>query len=356
MIAISRNDQDERQNLAGMSSSDISDHNIRTIIAALRESRSMSRRGLAAKLGLTETAISAIVRRMESMGYIRRNTATKGVRGATYSIAGNAAAGIGIRITDQALIAALVNLDGTIVEERVFKAYDALTDWIAALGVTSQFATFSGIAFSCANGLVEEAVSKLKVSGSVYPLYWLRDTEAALWHQRLLADVKTDNGIGVILVDDTVRAGTMFSDRFFRGAHGRAGALGAMRSSPSAPILNDVAGTASYYEHVASGRPEEEWIKRAASRLLDAIIAIAGFLSPASIAIGGTLPDAVMQRIVDRIVSDKALQESYFIATKWTPEIDILPNLDEVVARGAGMFVLKEALLPLTEAGRSPMM
>ncbi|WP_176084690.1 winged helix-turn-helix transcriptional regulator [Martelella sp. HB161492] len=351
MSPLPHNVSEDRLERPGMSSTDISDHNVRTVIAALRQTNAMSRRSLASGLGLTETAISAIVRRMEGAGYIRQNAAVKGVRGATYSIADTAAAGIGIWLSPDGGTASLVSLTGRIVREERFASPDRLGQWLDETVRSHGFGTLCGIALACEEPLEDKAGALLASHGGGLATRLLRSTEAVLWHQRLIADQRTERGLGVIIIGDTVRAGTMFSDRFFHGAHGRAGALGGMRPALDAPTLNDVAGRKSYLQHMKNNGSEDEWINRAASRLLDAIIAMAGFVSPAVIAVGGFLPEMVTQRIVERVVADKALQASYFIATKWTPEIQHLCDTDARIARGAAMVPLRDALLPLPEPG-----
>ena len=341
------------EKLPGMSSADISDHNTRAVIAALRENSALTRRALAGALGLTETAIASIVRRMVDSHFLEQHSPAGGGQGATFSITADAGAGIGIFLHKKKVRIAVVSLAGAMVDEQEFSNCDKALEWIDHIVDAPSPRRIPDIAVASdpASATLLEALLRQR-DGQKCEMFQVRDTEAALSSLRLTTGVDTDIGTGVILIDETVRAGTMFSDRFFCGAHGRAGEIGAMRPAPDAPTLNETAGLLSFSAHIATGRPEEEWVEHAASRLLDAIVVISAFVSPGAFWIGGSLPEPVLDKIVDRIVAGKALKEGHFIATRWIPAVRRLEDTGTAIARGAAMVTLKQAFLPLPASDR----
>ncbi|WP_319518208.1 winged helix-turn-helix domain-containing protein [uncultured Martelella sp.] len=331
-----------------MSSADISDHNTRAVLAALRENGALTRRALAGALGLTETAIASIVRRMVESHFLKQHSPAGGGQGATFSIIEDAGIGIGVYLYKKKARIAVVSLAGAVVDEREFGSCGDVLEWIDDIVEAPSPRRIPDIAVASDPASADLLVALLQQrDGQKCKMFQVRDTEAALSSLRLTPGVNTDIGMGVILIDETVRAGTMFSDRFFYGARGCAGQIGAMRPAPDAPTLNETAGLLSFNAHIAAGRPEDEWVEHAASRLLDAIVAISAFVSPGEFWIGGSLPEPVLDTIVERVVAGKALKAGHFIATRWIPAVNRLEDTGTAIARGAAMVTLKQAFLPL---------
>ncbi|AJY47647.1 winged helix-turn-helix transcriptional regulator [Martelella endophytica] len=336
-----------RQGLSGISTADIADHNSRVLIATLRENGAMSRRALAAALGLSETAIAGIVRRLMGAGYLEQRKRSDGGRGTVFFVVEGAATGIGIHLTSTGAGLAHTDIGGHLLAEGTAATASDAEAWVtAARGGGGKLA---GLAIACDEAMLDEARALARRFVDIR-VDWVRDTEAALRCEQLCYHTRTERGLAVILLDETVRAGTMFSGRFFQGAHGRAGAIGAMRPASHVSTLSEVASATSYALHMKDGKDEAAWIAHAASRLLDAIMAISGFVSPDAVRIGGRLPDTVLDRLIAEIVADKALKAGHFIAADWIPDVTRLEGGMRAIARGAAMVPLRYALLPLETA------
>ncbi|THF47738.1 ROK family transcriptional regulator [Allorhizobium terrae] len=328
----------------GLSPEDIADHNGRTISALLLREGPMTRQELAARLKLTEPAITGIVQRLLGAGLVsqgKRQTKTR-YQAAEFSLVPSGAYGLGIERRPQGGAVALCDLAGTMVLSEEFESDEAFFAAIARIRQAK-----AGFPAPLGVGVISSGADpQFTVLFDDLPCFSLSKPEAVLAGEKLFGVGEPEGGLVVVLIGDQVQAGFMINGRFYRGSHGRAGAIGAMRPGLGEGTLDMAASAASFRAFMAKEGDVEGWIKQAARRLLDGVVTIAGFLSPGSVLLGGDLPEDVIKRLIDEIAKARLEKERYFVPTGWIPSVGPLsfPGRDPVYGAAVAPFI--ELLLP----------
>ncbi|WP_176218651.1 winged helix-turn-helix transcriptional regulator [Rhizobium rhizosphaerae] len=336
----------------GISPGDIADHNGRTALALLRAHGAMTRQELSAHLGLTEPAVTGIMKRLLADGLVleRKRIDAGRYTPAEFALRPDGAHALGLSLRPDGAELMLLGLGGQIVAARSLPtppSQDALAEALEALTTESPTPPL-GLGVALAPGC---AVDLPVIAGMIgdMPLFSMPDTEAVVNAERLFGLGEPEGGLVVVLIDETVRAGLFIGGKVFRGMHGRAGQIGAMRPGRNHASLNEVAGLAAYRQAEAEGEAAlEAWIGRAAGRLLDAVVAISGFVSPGAVLVGGALPDYLIDRLIDQAARDREKQEAYFVAASWIPPIRRTTRDGGGVTLGAAGAPFIERLLPKT--------
>nr|WP_156533031.1 ROK family transcriptional regulator [Agrobacterium vitis] len=337
----------EDRDAQGLSPEDIADHNGRTVSALLLREGPMTRQELAARLKLTEPAITGILQRLVSAGLVcksNRQTTTR-YKAAEFSLVSSGAYGLGLERCQNGGSLALCNLAG----DRVFyERFDQDEAFFAAIRRIVQ----AEVGFPAPIGVgVVMNVDKDDAFTTAFgelPSFTLSKPEAVLAGERLFGIGEPEGGLVVVLIDDQVQAGLVINGRFYRGTHGRAGAIGAMRPGLAEGTLDMMASAASYRDFIAAQgeREVDRWIEQAASRLLDGVVTIAGFISPGAILLGGQLPADVVDRLIEKIAEARLGKERYFVPAAWIPPVRPLSFPDRDAAYGAAIAPFIELLLP----------
>lgn len=329
----------------GISPEDIADHNSRATLALLLRHGPLTRQELSGQLGLTEPAVTGILKRLAGAGLVQQGRRESGDKAARFSPLVDGAYGLGLWLSPDGGRAAVVDLSGRAIHTQAFAA-DGLEAAIEdCLAVAPDRLMGVGIAQHPDCRLDEDRFAKLLAG---MPVFFVRDVEAAVAGERMLGIGEPEGGFAVLLIDEKIRAGLLAGGRFFRGTHGRAGDIGQMRPARGEPSLEDVASVRAYETCLAEHGESaiDAWMQQAASRLLDAVLAIAGFVSPGAILIGGNLPRAVLEGLVEHMLADRDKKGSYFVAAPWIPPIRPLSLGYDDLALGAGLLPLMERLLP----------
>lgn len=307
----------------------------------------MTRQELAAWLKLTEPAISGILQRLLSVGLVSKGNrqTTARYKSAEFSLVSSGAYGLGVERCQHGGVLSLSNLAGDMVFHQHFDrddAFFAALDKIVQAGVG--FPAPIGVGLVMGSGKNDEFDARL---GGL-PCFILSKPEAVLAGERLFGIGEPEGGLVVVLIDDQVQAGLIINGRFYHGTHGRAGAIGAMRPGLAAGTLDMMASAASYRAFIAAqGESQvDRWIEQAASRLLDGVVTIAGFISPGAVLLGGTLPTDVIGRLIDKIDEARLGKERYFVPAAWIPPVRPLSFTDRDTAYGASVAPFIELLLP----------
>lgn len=331
----------------GLSPEDIADHNGRTISALLLREGPMTRQELAARLKLTEPAITGILQRLLGAGLVcqgKRQTKTR-YQAAEFSLVPSGAYGLGIERRPHGGALALCDLAGKMVLCEAFERDEAFFDAILRIRqAKAGFPAPLGVGVIMSPGTDTQFTALF----DDLPCFSLSKPEAVLAGEKLFGVGEPEGGLVVVLIEDQVQAGFMINGRFYRGSHGRAGAIGAMRPGLGEGTLDMAASAASFRAFLAGGEAGdvEGWIKQAARRLLDGVVTIAGFLSPGAVLLGGDLPDEVISRLIDEIAKARLEKERYFVPTGWIPTVGALsfPSRDPVYGAAVAPFI--ELLLP----------
>lgn len=337
----------EEHDAQGLSPEDIADHNGRTISALLLREGPMTRQELAARLSLTEPAITGILQRLEAAGLVckgNRQTSTR-YKAAEFALVSSGAYGLGVERCHKGGSLALCNLAGHAVLSERFEDDEAFFAAIQRIvQAEAGFPSPLGVGVVASAGLTEPL---LPLFGSL-PYFALSKPEAVLAGERLFGIGEPEGGLVVVLIDDQVQAGLIINGRFYRGTHGRAGAIGSMRPGLAEGTLDRMASAASYRAFIAAEGEDriDRWIEQAASHLLDGVVTIAGFISPGALLLGGQLPADIMERLIKKIAEVRPGKERYFVPAAWIPPVRPLSFPERDAAYGAAIAPIIELLLP----------
>ncbi|WP_431323647.1 MarR family transcriptional regulator [Rhizobium sp. YTU87027] len=346
-VAKQRSRHDDRP---GISPVDIAEHNSRTTLRLLRRRGALTRQELSKELGLTEPAITGIVRRLALAGLVTesKRLTTAHYTAAEFGLRGEARYSLGARIGKHDGEIVLMDLSGQIVGQQTVATPD---DVIAALGDLRRRAGQGqlvgyGIATS-PDAFINRQQMETALAEKGEALFFLDDTEAAIEAERALGIGEPEGGIVMILTDGAVRAGLLIGGRVFRGIHGRAGQIGEMRSGIDGASLNDVATLPSLE---ASSVDKDGWVATAARHLHEAVLAISGFIAPGAILIGGSLPSDVLDAVVARMSQERDDKIRDLVIAPWIQQIRRATFPWAGVALGAALRPLEAMALPDSRA------
>ncbi|WP_370676065.1 MarR family transcriptional regulator [Pleomorphomonas sp. PLEO] len=337
----------------GINHGDIADHNSRIVLELLRVFGALTRRDLSQRLGLTEPAITGILRRLEGRGLVtsRRQAGASRYPVTEFMIRPQGGMALGLRLARRAAAAVLIDVAGNVIAER----RDVLPDELIAVGKalldlkpTEAEVLGVGVALSPDDGVSVEAVRE-----AFAPLTVLAnaDNATAATAERLIGAGDRDGGFVSILVTRSgVRAGLSIGGRPFHGMHGFAGGIGAMRTGQDrAPLAEGLSPDRLDAAIAASANHEAaivEWAREAADHLLDAVVAISGVVVPGLIVIGGDLPDVAIDAVVAEILAAPVAIGGRPTTTSWMPPLCRSQLPAGGVALGAALLPIVEFLLP----------
>lgn len=326
----------------GRSHAQIADHNSRALLEALRRNGPLTRTELAALTGLTTAGITNVIRRHMADGLVAetgsRRAPNAQVPSAEYALRPEGAFSIGLRIKPDRVEGLLVDLEG-VIHARACAATAA--DTVTRLRAARPSADLVGI------GVAEADLSAPAPRGLPSDLVIRElDTIAAAVCQRSFAADMHANGTIIILLEDRIRACLLLHARPFAGVHGRAGRIGEMLTGRDRRRLDAVCASGTYFAAAARGPIDvERWIGTAAEHLLDALMALTGFIAPGRIVLAGDLPAEIFAALIAAIRAawHGREQESPPPAL---PPIEIAFHAGDSVTVGAAMLPFLHLLLP----------
>lgn len=337
----------------GINHGDIADHNSRIVLELLRVFGTLTRRDLSQRLGLTEPAITGILRRLEGRGLVtsRRQSGASRYPVTEFMMRPQGCVALGLRLAKRAGTAVLVDAAGGVIA----KQHDVPPDELIATGrallarkPTEAEVLGVGVALSPEDGIGIDAVR-----AAFAPLTVLAnaDSATAATAERLIGAGDRDGGFVSILVTRSgVRAGLSIGGRPFHGMHGFAGGIGAMRTGQDRAPLAEGLSPDRLDAAIATGGDREaaiaEWARDAADHLLDAVVAISGVVVPGLIVIGGDLPDAAIDAVVAEILAAPVAIGGRPTTTSWMPPLRRSKLPAAGVALGAALLPVVEFLLP----------
>lgn len=334
----------------GISPADIASHNSRAALEILRRAGPQTRLELSARLRLTEPAIAGIMARLLDAGHVsqRKRSGTGRYVSTEYLLVAESAYAVGISWSSATGgRTCLIDLAGNVVAAETFASLQGAGAAVEALLATEQRrARCRGIAVSVLPGIPSDLAGALAVPDT-WQVRAIDETEAAVVSERIMGVGERDGGIVVILIGANVRAGLLIGGKFFKGEHGRAGNIGAMRTGDDRIPLDDILGIGGHPDFLRQAKFDDTavldaWADRAAGHLKDVVIAIGGFLSPGLILIGGDIPTQAL----DAIIAKVNRQTREFIASFSVPEMVRSHFADGGAAEGAAASVFLGDLLP----------
>ncbi len=337
----------------GINHGDIADHNSRIVLELLRVFGVLTRRDLSQRLGLTEPAITGILRRLEARGLVtsRRQTGASRYPVTEFMMQPEGGVALGLRLARRATSAVLVDAAGCVIaEQRDMRPDQLIATGKALLAQKPAEAEVLGVGVALSP---DDGIQLEEVRTAFAPLTVLAnaDSATAATAERLIGAGDRDGGFVSILVTRSgVRAGLSIGGRPFHGMHGFAGGIGAMRTGQDRAPLADGLSPDKLDAAIAAGGNREvalaEWAREAADHLLDAVVAISGVVVPGLIVIGGDLPDDAIDAVVAEILAAPVAIGGRPTTTSWMPPLcrSSLPAAGVTV--GAALLPIVEFLLP----------
>lgn len=337
----------------GINHSDIADHNSRIVLELLRVLGALTRRDLSQKLGLTEPAITGILRRLEGRGLVtsRRQADANRYPVTEFMIRPEGSVALGLRMSRRTAAAVLIDAAGAVIaEQRDVRPEELIAVGKALLARKPAEAEILGVgvALSPDDGIgleaVQEAFKPLTVLSNA-------DSATAAIAERLIGVGDRDGGfVSILITRSGVRAGLSIGGQPFRGMHGFAGGIGAMRTGQNrAPLAEGLSPERLDAAISAGGDLDaiiDEWAREAADHLLDAVVAISGVVVPGLIVIGGDVPDAAIDAVISETLAAPVAIGGRPTTTSWMPPLRRSPLPAGGVVEGAALLPIVEFLLP----------
>lgn len=337
----------------GINHGDIADHNSRIALELLRVFGALTRRDLSRRLGLTEPAITGILRRLEGRGLVtsRRQTGASRYPVTEFMMRPQGCVALGLRLAREAAAAMLIDAAGDVIaERRNVPPGELIAIGKALLGHKPAEAEVLGVGVALSP---DDGVAIEDVRTAFAPLTVLSDADSATaaTAERLIGAGDRDGGFVSILVTRSgVRAGLSIGGRPFHGMHGFAGGIGAMRTGQNrTPLAEGLSPDRLDAAIAASGDREAaiaNWAHDAADHLLDAVVAISGVVVPGLIVIGGDLPNEAIDAVVAETLAAPVAIGGRPTTTSWMPPLCRSPLPAAGVALGAALLPIVEFLLP----------
>jgi predicted NBD/HSP70 family sugar kinase len=354
----------------GLRSGEIADRNIRVILEAIRRHGPLTRTELGQHSGLTGPGITNILRRLSDGGLVtshRRNGAGNSATAAEFALRPDGAFSIGIRVRQNRGEAVLIDLSGQVHDREYFPLTPA-TRVPSILSVTENMIgrhvglPIIGLGIGSNDWTAAES-DELDAASTLPASHVENECTASLLAERTIGAPAPEGGLAMIIIDEDVQAGFLVRGIPYSGVHGRAGSIGEMLTGPDNVRLNAVVGFGAlralvsedeFGRLVAGEEPSSpqltQWIRDAASHLLDPIIAMAGFIAPGVIMIGGDLPRSVIEALIHQLSVERRDTSKRPFLTPWISPMKPASFSGGGVALGAALLPFLNTLLPPVSA------
>lgn len=377
-----------RPRLSGTNLERAADHNQRVTLHGIRVLGPLTRVELAGITGLTGPAIANITKRLLQDGLIEEAGQRRGGRGQPPTklvVRPDACYSIGVNIDRDHITIVVVDFSGeTLI--RVSEEVDfALPDQVRALyrrsiknmlrraGVDVAKVVGIGVAVPDDLGLVDlpgrpadyAAWDKTNMADLFreplnLPVFVENDAAAAAMGEMQLGLGHTNNSFFYILISSGLGGGLVVDGSYLRGADGRSGELGFMRTVAGEEIqrMVSLSGLARHLERngchladvIGAADPDEAtsacvaaWIEDAARQLTVPLDAINCLINPAAVLVGGRLPTALLERLAER--ANELMQERASLLPTVAPVIRAALS-EDAPAVGAAILPFSHFLLP----------
>ncbi|MBX5180238.1 ROK family transcriptional regulator [Rhizobium lentis] len=360
-----------RAKTVGLRSGEIADRNIRVILEAIRRHGPLTRTELGRHSGLTGPGITNILRRLAEEKLVtsnRRNGLGGGATATEFSLRPEGAFSIGVKLRRTRGEIVLIDLSGQ-VHDRVYfdvEPEDGVGAVHAAVrDMADRHATLPIVGLGiAANDWNDARSEQLAAMSTIARTYVENECTASLLAERTIGSAMPEGGLAMIIIDDDVQAGFLIRGIPYSGVHGRAGSIGEMLTGPDNVQLNTVVGFDSLRSRIGDEdfarllRGEEfsssslsQWIREAAGHLLDPIIAMAGFIAPSVVMIGGDLPQGVIEALIHQLSVERRDTSTRPLLTPWISPMRPASFSGGGVALGAALLpFLNTLLLPPASA------
>lgn len=383
---------DERPRLSGTNLERAADHNQRVTLHAIRVMSPLTRVELARITGLTGPAIANITKRLLQDGLIEEAGQRRGGRGQPPTklvVKPDACYSIGVNIDRDHITIVLVDFSGATLARATEEVDFALPDQVRALYRRSirtmlrkanvDVAKIVGLGVAAPDdlGLVDLPgrpasysawndvdIASLFDQPFALPVFVENDAAAAAMGEMQLGHGQSNNSFFYILLSSGLGGGLVIDGTYIRGANGRSGELGFMRSpqhdaTPGEQIqtfvslsglARSLADKGYALAAVMQGEAEPgltacvaDWIERAAHQLTVPVDAINCLVNPGVILLGGRLPTPQLDALAAR--TDALMRERAALLPSVAPVRRAALSAD-APAVGAAILPFSHFLLP----------
>ncbi|MBX4920639.1 ROK family transcriptional regulator [Rhizobium bangladeshense] len=360
-----------RAKSVGLRSGEIADRNIRVILEAIRRHGPLTRTELGRHSGLTGPGITNILRRLADEKLVtsnRRNGLGGRATATEFALRPEGAFSIGVKLRRTRGEIVLIDLSGQ-VHDRVYFDVEP-EDGVGAvhasvMDMADRHATLPIVGLGiAANDWSDARSEQLAAMSTISRTYVENECTASLLAERTIGSTMPEGGLAMIIIDDDVQAGFLIRGIPYSGVHGRAGSIGEMLTGPDNVQLNTVVGFDSLRSRIGdkdfarllkgeefSSPSLSQWICDAAGHLLDPIIAMAGFIAPSVVMIGGDLPQGVIEALIHQLSVERRDTSTRPLLTPWISPMRPASFSGGGVALGAALLpFLNTLLLPPASA------
>lgn len=346
---MTRRTSDNRPRLSGTNLVRAADHNQRVTLHAIRVGASLTRVDLARITGLTAPAIANITRRLLHDGLIEEAGQRRGGRGQPPTklvVRPDACYSIGVNIDRDHVTIVLVDFAARTLASVSENLDFALPDQVRALylrsfdrlveeaGIDPAKLIGLGVAMPDDMSVIDLPgrpegyaawrgldIADLFASPVALPIFIENDAAAAAMGEMQLGLGQHHGSFFYILLSSGLGGGFVVDGNYVRGANGRSGELGFLRASDGqggeaqVQRLVSLSGLAEHlradgFDLNTALAPEppadvaasvDRWIDDAARMLCTPVEAINCLINPAMILLGGRLPEAMLDRLGQRV-------------------------------------------------------
>lgn len=381
-----------RPRLSGTNLERAADHNQRVTLHAIRVGGSLTRVELAAITGLTAPAIANITKRLLEDGLIEQAGQRRGGRGQPPTklvIRRDACYSIGVNIDRDHITIVLVDFSGHTLA-RVSEEIDfALPDHVRTLYRRSvknmlsranvDIAKVVGIGVAVPDDLGHVDLPGRPAAYAAWdgvdldelfaepfrlPVFAENDAAAAAMGEMQLGLGQKNNSFFYILISSGLGGGFVVDGAYIRGADGRSGELGFMRTCEDGHTgdqIQKVVSLSGLARHLSGdglslgevlgkktvSEPAREsvsrWIEHAARQLCTPLDAINCLINPAVVLIGGRLSSALVETLAER-VSELMAERAELLPT--IAPVQRAALSEDAPAVGAAILPFSHFLLP----------
>ena len=321
------------------------DYNQRVVLQAIRVAGETTRSELAEVTGLTAPTIANITRRLLDAGLVLdagRRHGSRGQPAVRLAIDPNGSFSIGVNVDRDHVTVVMLDLAGRVRNRTLTEVAFAMPDEVRRIvraeiaGIVEEdpvaAGRICGIGVALPDGLAKVDLPHRPVDygiwddtdvaallGDILPVAVHVDNDAAA---AAIGELHFGHGMGersffYILVSAGLGGGLVLDGSYYRGAHGRSGEIGFLPAAGA--TLERTVSLSTLVDRIASTAPDplpvhrldeagadvqaviDGWIDDAAQALVEPIIAIDCLINPGAILIGGRLPDAIVDRLVEKI-------------------------------------------------------
>jgi predicted NBD/HSP70 family sugar kinase len=389
-----------RFDLAGSNLSRAGDHNQRVTLHAVRVAGPVTRVELAARTGLTPPAIANIMNRLLKDGLILRAGQIKGARGqpaTKFVINPDSCFSIGLNVDRDHVTLVVLDFVGQvrarasrevrfakpktvkkffersvetllaqtgIERERLVGVGVAFPDDIARAHLPDQPADYSAWAAVRVDDLLRDVLG--------IPIYIENDAAAAAIGEMQFGLGQRFRSFFYVLITAALGGGMVVEGNYFRGANGRSGEIGLLRTGhhgETGPQLQSIVSLSGLYarleaagfdvdapSHLARLGPGAQsvvdaWIDECTEALATAFISVNCLIDPEAILIGGRLPTDLIDRLAASLNTRMARFAELIPAVA---PVARAQTSDDAPAVGAAILPFSNQLLPSRSALLKP--